>query len=382
MHRLSTPLLNVAQGSHDAPPVPARAAWRMIAGVLFWTGIGVLFAVPTLGVVPAWGEDLLVSLANWWAWGMLAPLIIGVDRRLPFGGAPSLPRVALHLVLGIVAGLLHTYLRALLGAMLGVMPWSKMGDMHLLTRNTGEALLWSMLVYGLIMGSWWAHRSHQLRTAAELRAARIERSYTEARLNTLRLQLDPHFLFNTLNTISAQVEADPRLARQMIEHLGDLLRLSLDPKSRDEITLADELDFLDLYLAIQKIRFGDKLRVSLHIAPEVRLAAVPSMLIQPLVENAIRHGISRRAAGGAITIAADCRDGMLEIRIRDDGIGLAPDWASQPQGGLGLKLTRERIGGFHPDGATHVAIANHPDGGALVVLRMPLRLLEVAHAAA
>jgi LytS/YehU family sensor histidine kinase len=238
-----------------------------------------------------------------------------------------------------------------------------------------------MLVYGLIAGAWWAYQSHRLHMAAELRMERVERSYTEARLNALRLQLDPHFLFNTLNTISAQVQADPRLARQMIEHLGDLLRLSLDPKSRHEIALADELDFLDLYLSIQKIRFGDKLRVTLAIAPDVRRAAVPSLFIQPLVENALRHGISRRAAGGSIVIAAHAAGGMLEVQVRDDGVGLAPGWTMAQASGLGLRLTRERIAGFHPAGATALTLANHAGGGAQVTLRLPLHLMEGADAA-
>src|SRR5476649_2513866 len=227
-------------------------------------------------------------------------------------------------------------------------------------------MLWSLLIYCLIVGGWWAYQSHQLYMAAELRMERMERSHAEARLNALRLQLDPHFLFNTLNTISAQVQAEPKLARQMIEHLGDLLRLSLDPKSRDEIALSDELDFLDLYLSIQTIRFGDKLRVTRHIAPDVLRCAVPSLFIQPLVENAIRHGISHRAAGGAIVIAARRVDEALEITVRDDGAGLPPGWSPRHPAGLGLRLTRERIAGFHPDGATRLAIDNHPEGGVQV----------------
>ncbi len=121
------------------------------------------------------------------------------------------------------------------------------------------------------------------------------------------MQLDPHFLFNALNTISSQVERDPRLARSMIEHLGDLLRLSLESRDREEIPLAEELAFLDHYLAIQRIRFGDKLKIEIRIDPEVLYAPVPCLFIQPLVENAIRHGISRRASGGTVIVSARAR---------------------------------------------------------------------------
>lgn len=355
---------------------------RVAATTLFWTSIGLVFALPMMGAGADWRAPLLTSLAQWWSWGLLTPLIIAVDRRLPFSRAQSPRRLAAQLALGVAAAVAQTYLRALLAALLGTAPWAGLAAIRLPAFVASESLLWSLLIYSLIVGGWWAYQSHQLYAAAELRIERMERSHAEARLNALRLQLDPHFLFNTLNTISAQVQADPRLARKMIEHLGDLLRLSLDPRSRDEIALADELDFLDLYLSIQTIRFGDKLRVTRHIAPEVLRGAVPSLFLQPLVENAIRHGISHRAAGGAIAIAARRVDGALEITVRDDGAGLPPDWSPQRPAGLGLRLTRERIAGFHPPGTTQLTIADHAGGGVHVAIRMPLRLMGDARAAA
>ena len=145
-------------------------------------------------------------------------------------------------------------------------------------------------------------------------------------MHALRLQLDPHFLFNALNTISSQLEADPRLARAMIEHLGDLLRLSLAINQQQQVPLADELAFLDHYLAIQRIRFGDRLRFEQSIDEAARDAMVPSMTIQPLVENAIRHGISPRASGGGVRLIADCHADNLRISVEDDGVGLPPNW--------------------------------------------------------
>ncbi|MDQ2819609.1 MAG: histidine kinase [Pseudomonadota bacterium] len=381
-------------------PPDLRGRTRPLAAALFWSCIGLLFALPMLGDRTNWQTPVLASLTQWWAWGLLAPLIIALDRRLPFTSAQVAGRLGAHLVLGALVTLLHVYLQALLAALLGMTSWERLGNLSELDGAGSGGILWAMLVYFLILGGWWALQSHRLQMAAELRMERMERNYTEARLNALRLQLDPHFLFNTLNTISAQVQAEPQLARQMIEHLGDLLRLSLDPKSRDEIALADELAFLELYLSIQKIRFGDRLRVTLHIAPDALHAAVPSLFIQPLVENAIRHGISQRAAGGDITVTAQCREGILDIVVRDNGVGLAPDWQpgwadelshdhprdptpdSRRQAGLGLRLTRERLAGFHAPGTTTVTIANHPEGGVQVALRLPLRLKEVAHAAA
>lgn len=359
--------------------------WRLPAAALFWTCIGIVFALPSISAAPDWHGPLMQALPHWWAWGLLAPVIIWCDGRLPFPRTQIVQRVIIQVALGLAFSAVQVYVRALLAAplalMLGSDPWSRFGKIHLFTSGAGEGILWSMLIYGMIVGGWWAYQSHERVVAAELRMERIERSYTEARLNALRLQLDPHFLFNTLNTISAQLEDEPKLARQMIEHLGDLLRLSLDPRSRNAITLAEELAFLDLYLAIQTIRFGDKLRIAVQVDDAVRRAAVPSLVLQPLVENAIRHGISRRAAGGAVTIAAQQQGRDLVITVRDDGVGVAPA-LSDSGGGLGLRLTRERIAGLHDDGATSLTLANHDEGGAIVTLRFPLHLMEASHAAA
>ena len=195
----------------------------------------------------------------------------------------------------------------------------------------------------------------------------------EARLNALRMQLDPHFLFNALNTISAQVEREPRLARQMIEHLGDLLRLSLENKDRQEVPLMEEMDFLEHYLAIQRIRFGDRLRFETNLAPEVKYALVPCLVVQPLMENAIRHGISSRSTGGTVVVSAKPINEQLEIRVSDDGVGLPPGWTLESDAGLGLSVTRERIRGLHPKGASGFVVGRRRNGGTEAVIRLPLR---------
>lgn len=162
----------------------------------------------------------------------------------------------------------------------------------------------------------------------------------------------------------------------MIEHLGLLLRLSLDSKDRQEVTLAEEMAFLDHYLAIQKIRFGEHLTIDIRIAPEVERASVPSLFVQPLVENAIRHGISRRSSGGTVIVSAQRVANRLEIRVVDDGVGLPPGWSLENSSGLGLSVTRERIAALHPDGASHFAVRRRAAGGAEVEIVLPLRLLE------
>lgn len=347
----------------------------------FWALVAMVFALPRIAAGADARQTALAALVQWWTWALLTPLIFMADDLMPFSRRQWLARLLAHLAAGSCLTLLYVLLFSAFQRLVDTGPARPFDLAAILLDAMNGLYTWSFLVYCMIVGSRHVYLHHRHFLQEELRFERLERSFTEARLQALRSQLDPHFLFNTLNTISAQLQADPKLARQMIEHLGDLLRLSLDPESRDEVALSDELDFLDLYLSIQKIRFGDKLRVTLHIAPDIRRAAVPSLFIQPLVENAIRHGVSRRAAGGAIDISARRLADTLEITVRDDGVGLPSDWSPQRPAGLGLRLTRERIAGFHAEGATQLTIQNHPDGGVKVTIHMPLRLMEQSHAA-
>ena len=187
------------------------------------------------------------------------------------------------------------------------------------------------------------------------------------------MQLDPHFLFNALNTISSQVERDPKLTRRMIEHLGDLLRLSLESKDKQEVPLAEEMEFLAPYLEIQKIRFGEKLKIEIQIEPEVQNAIVPSLMLQPLVENAIRHGISPRATGGTVILLAERVDDRLEISVRDDGVGLPPGWRLESSAGLGLSVTRERVKSLYPNGESSFAVRPLKNGVEVDIF-LPLRV--------
>jgi two-component system LytT family sensor kinase len=344
----------------------------------FWTAIAVVFVFPKLTHTSHWNEPLLSALAQWWSWGLLTPLIVTVDRHLPFSSRQVARRVAAHLALGPAFTVVYVYLSACVAAALGTAAWSRVANTGLFDEALHE-MFWSMLVYSLIVGVWQAYRYQQRYVSAELRMERLERNFSDARLNSLRMQLDPHFLFNALNTISSQVEREPKLARNMIEHLGDLLRLSLSSQKTPEIALAEELLFLDHYLAIQKIRFGDKLRVEIKVSADVRQALVPSLFIQPLVENAIRHGLMPRSSGGAITLSVERRGDKLHVSVLDDGVGLPNGWSPQSEGGLGLSITRERIAGLHPPGSSHFSIRPRAEGGTEVEIYFPLRLMEESH---
>jgi len=351
----------------------SRRIVRTLLAAVGWTAVGVIFALPSLGT-NRWSEELRIYLAQFWAWGLLTPVIMTVDRRLPFSGKELGRRVAMHLGLSVVFTEIYFYLFTAMRAAFGVAPWSSLRIANMTSVSVLGWQIWCWLVYWIIAGALQAYGYYERYMSSELQLERLEHSFAEARLNSLRMQLDPHFLFNALNTISSHVERDPKLTRRMIEHLGDLLRLSLESKDKQEVPLSEELAFLEHYLAIQKIRFGNQLKINMQIAPEVRFASVPSLFIQPLVENAIRHGISRRAAGGTVTVQAAPVSGRLEIRVLDDGVGLPAAWSMENASGLGLSITQERIAGLHPNGDSRFVVRNREEGGTEVEISLPLKL--------
>ena len=349
-----------------------RLLQRVGAAFLFWTALGVIFALPQFGQPAGWGRPVLLSLSQWWAWGLLSPFIVLADQSLPFPNSRIWRRLLVHvMLLGPAITFGFVYVSAALAAVMAVGPWARLFEWQLFSVALQGAFLWGLVVYCLIVGVWRAYHVQQRAISAELQVERSERNFSQARLNALRMQLDPHFLFNALNTISSQVERDPRLARTMIEHLGSLLRLSLETHNKQEIPLSDELAFLDHYLAIQHIRLGDRLHVHMNISAQAHQAIVPSLILQPLVENAIRHGISQKTTGGTIWISAHRSAGRLDIDVLDDGVGLPAGWSLQDGCGLGLAVTRERVAGLHPGGASRFTVGNREGGGTAVHLSLP-----------
>jgi two-component system, LytTR family, sensor kinase len=369
-----------AKGTDRARFARLLAKRWLLGAVLVVVGsstLGLVFALPMLNMGMGWKQPL----AQWWAWGIVAPFILLADRHLPFSGRELGRRAAAHGVASLVftAVYIHVFfaLRVAIGdtSLPGGPHWSLLKPAAMLKHGT-DWFMWSCLIYWMLVGTLQAYRYYERYMSSELQLERMAKSYSQARLNALRMQLDPHFLFNALNTISSHVERDPKLTRLMIEHLGDLLRMSLESKDRQEVPLAEELAFLDHYLAIQRIRFGRRLKIDLLIAPEVRYASVPSLFLQPLVENAIRHGISNRASGGTVTVSAQPANEKLLIRVFDDGAGLPPGWTLETSNGLGLSVTRERIAGLYPNGEGIFTVRSREEGGTIVEIVLPLRVIE------
>lgn len=215
----------------------------------------------------------------------------------------------------------------------------------------------------------------------ELREARLEARLSEARLEALQGQLQPHFLFNTLNTISSVMYGDPETADRLLSRLSDLLRSTLQAPERPEVSVEEELDLLARYGEIMEARFGDRLSLSVALDFGARGARVPFFLLQPLVENAIHHGVASRAGPGTVEVRVERRGARLHVRVDDDGPGIAGDPASAVGTGIGLGNTRERLRHLYGEGAT-LTLENRPSGGLRVTVELPYRRANEIPAAA
>ncbi len=207
-----------------------RSSFRtFILGSVFWTALGLIFALPLLPGNEHWLGSLWGGFTQWWSWGILTPAIVALDQRLLLSVANAPRRITAHLLVGILFTGLYAYVFSSISALMRLAPWSDLLKMAIPT-GAFKGLFWSLLVYFLIVGIAELYQFQKSYLSAALHMERPERSFSEARLNALRMQLDPHFLFNALNTISSQIIVDPKLARRMIEHLGDLLRAPYSPK--------------------------------------------------------------------------------------------------------------------------------------------------------
>jgi two-component system, LytTR family, sensor kinase len=337
---------------------------RIALAILAWTAIGAVFALPSMlrGITP------LGVMINWWMWGALVPLINKLDDRLLTAFKRPAPLLAAHAGVALLFPALYVAVASTLEYRLGVNNWDPWGRVGALF----DWFIWAFIVYCIILGTLTGLKYYRRHLADELKLARLERRVLETRFNALRMQLDPQLLFDALSGISACVEHEPRRARKMIEHLGDLLRLSLATRNRQEVTLGEEISYLEHYFALQRMHFNDRLNVTLSVMPDVKHVAIPSLLLQPLVENAIRHGIAGRATGGCITVSARRVDGRVAIRVSDDGPGLPPDWQMSSAPGLGMRVTRERLLAMYPAGEWDFAVGRGADGGAEATISLPL----------
>lgn len=341
------------------------------------TAAGVYFATQLHLAYPAsvrrpWGEALAINLAYYWMWGAAVPLIAALARRFPLGAGRwgrgllvHAGSAALVTVLALGGGALALGALGVSGKALGA---GAFGEALALNFHSSYPTYWLILFVLLVLDSQARLRER------ELRAAQLETRLAEARLDALRMQLNPHFLFNALNSISALMHEDVEAADAMMQKLGDLLRSSLDEGRGPEITLEAELELVGRYLDIERIRFDERLRVRLSVEPQTLAARVPAFALQPLVENAVRHAIAPRPEGGSLEISAWHDRGGLHLAVSDDGPGLG---TGRPGEGVGLANTRARLEQLY-GGAQALSIGVGERGGVRVELCLPLRFEAAA----
>ncbi len=337
-----------------------RRIWLL--GLAVWVVLGLMSAAQNAAWLAYldrpidWGSILPNALADWLTCGLFTPAFYWMVRRFPIRGERWWRALPLHLAASLVFVVLKVTVYAPLFRLL----------------NPTEPRSWSMILLGGFYAdllAYWASIGviHAIEYYRESRERQLEA--TRLALENLRAQLQPHFLFNTLQSISTLIYRDQPAADRMLTDLSDLLRLSLRSVGLQEVPLQDELGFLERYLGIMRVRFGDRLIIAVEAGAEVRDALVPSLVLQPIVENAIQHGMADRPDVGHVTVRVT-RDGpSLHLEVADDGPGLP----ATPTDGIGLANTRERLSRLYGDSA-RVETMTQNGHGVTVRLTIPYQL--------
>lgn len=353
------PLLNAT------PPRRGTARIALI-GVAAWLVITLSFAIPeyilshVLGRPQSWPRVVAGVGPHFAMWGLFALLVVFCVSRFPIEAGHRL-RALFYVTLGFALYLADGAISSEILPRILSDPQLTASVMRMLFIR---AFYQDMLLFWMIVAA--AHLVRFERTRAEL-----QREFADAQLRALRTQIQPHFLFNTLNSISELLHRDAEAADRMIVSLSDLLRRTLDAGETHELALRDELQLLDRYLSIQQVRFSDSVTIERDIDPATLDARVPTLFLQPLVENAFRHGLAKHRKDGRLSIRS-VRDGeRVVIDIRDNGAGLATSWSE----GIGLRNTRVRLGQLYGD-AHELRIANADDGGVEVRVVIPYRTVS------
>jgi two-component system, LytTR family, sensor kinase len=347
--------------------LPARIALVLVAWTLiglFSAGQWYLFQL-SRGEAPDWTGPLLPNLASCWIWAGFTPFIVRLAKRFRLQRATWPGTLALHLLFALAFSFLDASLDTLLGRWVATL---RPPSSSILTEYFGQSFI-NVFSYFAVLAVAHAMQYHALFTERQVAASRLEAQLLGAQIRALEMQLRPHFLFNTLHTIASLVRAERNpVAVRMIAGLSDLLRASLRTDGPAEIPLRDELALVERYLAIERIRFQERLETRVSADPDALDALVPALILQPLVENAVRHGIECRAAPGRIDVEVQRRNGTLVLRVQDASSG-APGHA-RDGAGIGLSNTQARLRHLYGE-RQRFELSGTADGGAVALVELP-----------
>src|SRR5438477_6884959 len=351
---------------------------------LGWTLVSIIFA--GISYAAAIGENnkefgfisaLRLNLVQFYVWAVLSPLVFRFSRRFPIEFRPlNVRNLLLYFPALISFAGIHQVIH--LAVLWSITPrWRQkypaLIDCYRAYFAFGFYI--DLIIALLIVIAVHTLLYYQSFRASELAQSSLKAQLAQAQLRALKMQLHPHFLFNTLHSISSLVLEDPPKANSMIARLGDFLRLTLDHSGQQLVTLKEETEFLRCYLEIEQVRFGDRLTVEFQIEPAALAAEVPHLILQPVVENAIQHAIAPRATPGSIEVAAKQTNGLLRIEVTDNGPGLTTSGVALESQGLGLKNVRARLEQLY--GNQHCfEVSNRPEGGVTVVMQFSFRAEE------
>lgn len=322
----------------------------------------------------SWAECALYEMTYVWIWAAVTPLVLVLSRRFPLGHGHSRRNVFVHLLGAFLAAVLTKSIWDFT-ALPFISPSLVPTDFRTFQKSMIHAMDFGVLHYLIVIVCHHAVEYYRKYEDGRLRASQLEAKLATAQLHALKMQLHPHFLFNTLHSISELVHDNPGRAESMIVRLSDFLRLTLDHVGVPEVPLTEEIDFLRRYLEIEQMRFEDRLSVEWQVDPSTLNVRVPNLILQPLVENALKHGISRNTAHGVLRISCKQEDGKLAMKVYDNGPGpkrATGNLLEPVREGVGLNNTRSRLerlyGGDH-----HIAFRHAPEGGFEVTIRIPMR---------
>jgi hypothetical protein len=363
-----------AAGQQNSSERSRKVAVKGLLAFAAWALVVLIFASQWYGYDAGHGfTDRFLYYLGWsfYLWGVLTPLALCLGWRYPIGAGTWLRAVPLHLA----ASLLLTTVQLSIEASVA---WSRISDgtsltamlMHYLRQHTQIGLL----TYWLLVGAVQFYRVHDHSRKRQLRAAQLEARLAETQMDNLRAQLHPHFLFNTLQAATTLIHEDPDAAEDILVRLSELLRVSLDEMRTHEIPLAHEVEFLNHYVGIQQRRFGDRLRFELHIDGDTLDCAVPTLMLQPLVENAVRHGVGKHKDSDVVTVRAFQERGRLCLAVSNLASSLEGVPEELLSRGVGLSNTRERLEQLYGDGQS-LRLFNLEPKGVCVQVSIPRRRL-------